>query len=225
MNGETTRFTSSAVTFRAPGEANPPTEDVPEPGTAVAPGSPLFESPDLSNAPGVLSREKFLTRMAEEDADVRVLATALRLRGYPVRTIAIGLSVSQTRIRRVLKQARTDGNLNDTLQDLTTEALPLAIEGLIDHLHHKQEWAIKATLRGMGAFRTYSQQDGTVLRDERKLEVKFTLPPNTPMPTMNPRGIVGAPREVLDAAVQTVQVEEAATLGAHEDGEEGARRG
>lgn len=201
------------------------TADGPERGTSVAPTSPLFRSPDLGDSPSAISRAKFLTRIVTEDNDIRVLATALRLRGYPIQTIAVGLDVSQARVRRALKQARLDGNLQDTLQDLTTEALPLAIEGLIDHLHDKKEWAIKATLRGLGAFRTYTQQDGTQLRDERKLEVTFTLPPHQAMPAVNPRGIVGAPREVIDAAVHEVGQPGAATLGTQPDRDTEVGRG
>lgn len=194
------QWTSDAVELRAPGKQAPQVE-----GPVWGPGGPPtrlaveFESPDLSGTPAVLTREKFLTRLAAQDEDIRVLATALRLRGYPIQTIAVGLDVPASRVRRVLKQARLDGNLHDTLADLTTEALPLAIEQLIEKLHAGEPWAIKETLRGMGAFRTYTQQDGTQVRDERKLEVTFTVPAHQTMPPMNPRGIVGAPREVVDA--------------------------
>lgn len=177
------------------------------------PTSLVFTSPDLEGSPSNVSRAKFLARVVAQDEDIRVLATALRLRGYNIQTIAVGLDVSQARVRRALKQARIDGNLADVLQDLTTEALPLAVEKLIDKLHEGDWKAIRETLRGTGAFRTYSQQDGTTIRDERKLEVKFTLPKNAAVPTMNPRGIVGAPREVIDATVQEVGQQEATGVG------------
>jgi len=180
--------------FRAPGGTIPPGLSL-----GVLPESPVIENrASVEQTPIAFARQKFFETLAQEDADLRVMATALKLRGYSVKTIATGLGVNPERIRRVLKQARRDGNLNDTLSDLTTEALPLAIEGLVDALENKEAWAIKDTLRGLGAFRTYTQSESGAGEAPKTLEVNFIMPAN-PM-LMNPKGIVGAPRiEVIDA--------------------------
>lgn len=216
MTGPDGRMVPVNIEFRAPGHENPATVPVERtPGTVTQPTSPVFEAPDVQNSPQALQRQRFLDTITTEDQDIRVLATALRLRGYSVKTIATGLDVPLARVRRVLRQSRQDGNLHDVLADLTTEALPLAVEKLIEAIDDGKAWAIQDTLKGLGAFRSYSHQDATVQRDERKLEVSFTLPTNV-VPVVNPRGIVGAPREVLDATVHAVRVEEAGSLGPHE---------
>jgi predicted transcriptional regulator len=169
--------------FRAPGDT-PELTTLPD-----APESPLIE---LGLSQVAKNRQAFIDRLTSEDQDLRVMATALKLRGYSVQTIADGLDVSVARVRRVLKQARTDGNLADVLADLTTEALPLAVEKLIEQIDKGEEWAIKETLKGTGAFRRYAQQDQTAQRDERQLQVNFIMPA---LPTaLNPKGVVGSPR-------------------------------
>jgi hypothetical protein len=209
------------IEFRAPGDRTPiapPVETAA--GTLRTPTSPLFVAPDIHTSPEAVKRQRFLATITDDDADIRVVATALRLRGYSVKTIATGLDVSAERVRRVLRQARQDGNLHDVLADLTTEALPLAVEKLIEAIGEGQVWAISDTLKGLGAFRTHQAHDGVTVRDERKLEVNFVIPAAA-MAAVNPRGIVGAPREVVDAAVHTGGQQEAATLGAQSDREAG----
>lgn len=204
--------------IRAVGEKIPLTEPL-----GVLPESPTIENLDLGTTDLDKGRAVFLANVAKEDADLRVLATALKLRGYQTKMIATGLGVSVNKIRRVLKQARMDGNLTDILTDLTTEALPLAVEKLIDALEDGQKWAVQDTLRGLGAFRTHTQTDTGQQQPSNTLEVNFIMPA-VPQ-TMNPRGIVGAPREVIDASVSPLRIEEATAVGAYPDRPAEAREG
>lgn len=197
---------------RVPGEDPPPIAPL---GVLAESLEIVNETPDLGNSTRDRARAIFMAGITKEDADIRVIATALKLRGYSVKTIAKGLVVSEQRIRRVLKQARQDGNLADVLTDLTTEALPLAVEKLIEHLEDGHEWAIRDTLKGLGAFRTHTQQDGAAGPPSNNLEVNFIMP--TMPQVMNPRGIVGAPRVVIDA----VQIPQA-TEEVSRDGSAGA---
>lgn len=182
--------------IKAPGDVSPTIEPL----GAIEPV--IVEDLDLGGGGIEKARAVFMARIAREDGDLKVLATALKLRGYSVNLIANGLGVKPDRIRRVLKQARCDGQIDDVLRDLTTDALPLAVEKLIDALENGQQWAIQDTLKGLGAFRTHHGAEGGAL-PSNNLEVNFIMP--TMPQVMNPRGIVGAPRGVIDA----VQVEEA----------------
>ena len=186
--------------FRAPGDQTPvlePPLDLPEgPNSAILIETPEERTATLTRLAAM--RATRLTNLAEEDADIRVVATALRTRGYSVPTIALRLGVSASRVRRVLKQSRIDGNLVDVLSDLTNEALPLAMEKLIEKLEDGVPWAIQQTLKGGGVFRTYHAGDGEGQKESRTLDVTFVMPA-VPQ-TMDVRGIVGAPRlEVIDA--------------------------
>jgi len=211
--------------FRAPGWSNPaidPPLDLPTgPQSAlliVAPDAP--DAPALSAAQAAKGRETRIANLAKEDADIRVLATALRLRGYAVTVIAAGLNVAVGRVRRVLKQARQDGNLVDVLADLTNEALPLAMEKLIEKLEDGAPWAIQQTLKGAGVFRNYTQRESESPKESRTLDVTFVMPA-TPQ-VMDERGIVGAPRlEVIDA----VQVEGATAEVPRDGGDRGDLEG
>lgn len=161
----------------------------------------LIEGPNPKPAPPsdamAKAREVAAQQKAEEDERLRVMATALRLRGNKVREIAQYLGLGERRVRLLLRQARQDGNLVDTLADLQFEALPLAVEKLITKLENGDWDAIKETLKGLGAFRHYSQQDNAGQQDNRQLQVNFIMPPQPQ--ALNPKGIVGTPRGVIDA--------------------------
>jgi hypothetical protein len=207
--------------FRAPGDDTPvldPPIDLPTgPNSAILIEAP--DAPDLQAARAAqlaVGRETRIANLAEEDADIRVVATALRTRGHSVPEIALRLGVPAARVRRVLKQSRMDGNLVDVLSDLTNEALPLAMEKLIEKLEDGVPWAIQQTLKGGGVFRTYHAGDGEGQKESRTLDVTFVMPA-TPQ-VMDVRGIVGAPRlEVIDA----VQVQGATAEVPRDGGDRG----
>lgn len=208
--------------YRAPGE--PPKTTVPPPADPAWEGaSPVIEGPEPKENPVVLATRARVKAAQEEDANLRVLATVLKLRGYKTTEVAKILGTDARRVIRVLRQARQDGNLDDVLADLKFEALPLAVEKLIDKLE-KGDWeAVRETLRGLGAFRTYTQQTSDGGGDNRTLNVQFIMPP-APQ-AVNPRGIVGRPREVIDATVQEVREQAPAALGQQPDGATGTGSG
>lgn len=221
--------TDPSPTFRAPGDDTPvldPPLALPDgPNSAILIEAP--DAPDLQAARAAqlaVGRETRIANLAEEDADIRVVATALRTRGHSVPEIALRLGVPAARVRRVLKQSRMDGNLVDVLSDLTNEALPLAMEKLIEKLEDGAPWAIQQTLKGGGVFRAYHAGDGEGQKESRTLDVTFVMPA-TPQ-VMDVRGIVGAPRlEVIDATVSAVRESSSAAGAPREGGAEGALGG
>mgnify|MGYP001499077816 CR=1 FL=1 len=182
-------------TFRVAGRPARVPAVAPTPTARAGDQSVAFYQPESVAA----DRGAFITQLVQEDADIRSLAVALRLRGYSRQVIAQGLGVDVARVSRVLKQARSEGTLTDVLADLTTEALPLAMEKLIEAIDEGKDWAIRDTLKGGGIFRRYTQQASETTIESRTLDVRLVMPATAV--AMNPRGIVGAPRtvEVLDA--------------------------
>jgi hypothetical protein len=156
-----------------------------------------------------------------EDDALQAVAIALRLKGYKPKEIAVAMDVPVSRVRRVLTNGRTSGALRDVVNDLQATALPLAVEKLIEKLEDGHEWAIKETLRGLGAFRTHTAQQIDTKSQSTELVVSFVQPAQ-PI-TANPAGIVGRSREeIFDAPIQTLRLQEASAVGTHEDGPEGA---
>ena len=144
-------------------------------------------------------RAAWLAERALEESEIRALVVVMTLRGYSPAVIARGLGVSRTLVRRVQRQARIDGHLDGGLTALQTEALPLAIEGLTKKLRQGDWNAIKETLRGLGAFRTYAHTDDQSQKASQTLDVTFVMPARPQL--MDAQGIIGSPRamEVIDA--------------------------
>lgn len=152
-------------------------------------------------------REARAAEKAEEIRAVRTLAVALTLTGQSVAEIAATLQVPASLVRTALKTARLDGTLVDTVQTLTAEALPLALEKLIEKLEAGEKWAIQETLHGLGAFRRYGAVDESTAVDARQLAVTFVMPA-APQP-LNEKGIVGVSRGVSRGALVGEAVGEA----------------
>lgn len=147
-------------------------------------------------------RAAFMAQIAADDESVRTMVTALRLRGYETATIAKGLGITVEQVRRVMKQSRMDGNLNDVTQELMSGALPMAVEALMTHLREGRPYAVKATLQGLGAFQAHHAKPAEPTAKSNALEITFTMP--TAPAAMNPRGIVGAPRGQLTAGSESM---------------------
>lgn len=158
----------------------------PETTPVIPNGEPMAPPEGVDSRKGTLTR---LANLAKEDDDLEPVLIALRLRKYTQKQIADGLGLDVQRVRRLLARARSGGRFADVLEDLTTEAVPLAVEGLLDHLRDGREWAIKETLHGMGLFRTYSDQQSSSVKQETTLSVTFTVP-EKPI-VLDPQNIVG----------------------------------
>lgn len=165
----------------------------------------------------VLDAEQGDLATLDDDA-LNAVSIALRVKGYTAKQIAVAMAVPIEQVRRVLRNGRLSGKLRDVVQDLQASALPLAVEQLIEKLEAGEPWAIKETLRGLGAFQTHSAQQVESKHTSTELSVTFVNAPGAPM-AINPNGIVGRARglEVIDAPVQALRLEEATEVGAHAD--------
>lgn len=173
------------------------------------PGGGAGAPPDEPSAPPVTpldlsapKTEGMLSAVEWGDAQVEGAVLGLRLKGVPATQIAPALGVPLERVRRILRTVRVDKRLNDVLVDLTHDALPRAVEQLIAKIDQGKDWAIKDTLKGLGAFRSYRQQEThRETEDLRTLHVTFETPASPVL--LNPANIVGVPRavprEVIDA--------------------------
>lgn len=159
-----------------------------------------------------------LEAIQRDDAAMRGVLLALKIQGYSAKSLADLFAMDVTRVRRILRQARADGALNDVTQDLLTDALPLAVEKLVDALEKGETWAIQDTLKGLGAFKTHTAGDHGGGAAQTNLEVTFVMP-DRPV-VVDAKAMVGVPRETRHA----LPVGRTASVGAYPEGDEGARR-
>lgn len=171
--------------------------------------------------------ETLSAQISDQDAEVEGVVVALRMQGVTVRDIGLAIGADTRRVQRILRNARAGGKVNDVLVDLTHQALPAAIEKLLEKIDEGKAWAIKDTLKGLGAFRTYRQQETHRETDElRTLRVSVEMPAH-PL-VLNPANVVGVPRtravEVIDAVPVRSPAEILSLAGGEEGGaDEGGR--
>ncbi len=172
------------------------------------------QTPAFFEAPAVLSE------ITLADAERQGIVVALRLKGVPITRIADLVQTHPTDVRRILRNAREAGDLNDVLVDLTHDALPRAVEKLLDALDDGEPWAIQQTLKGLGAFKTYRQQEthGSQI-DERTLHVQFEMP-DQPV-VVHPENIVGRPKGRIEEGADAVRVGRATPVLSLTGGEAG----
>ncbi len=145
-----------------------------------------------------LTAEQRLTLL---DREREPMVVALRLKGVALSRIADICQCPPDEVRRILRNVRARGELDDVTADLLHDALPRSVEQLLAALDRGEAWAIQHTLKGLGAFKTYRQQDQhTDLTEERTLHVTFDT--SGPPIAVQPGNIVGVPRGELPATPQ-----------------------
>lgn len=89
------------------------------------------------------------------------IVAALKTEGYTRKQIAKALQMTQAGVHWCIRKARErellKAGMAETLELLENEALPLAVEGLLNDLRKGNQAAYLATLQGKGLLRSYNQ--------------------------------------------------------------------
>lgn len=101
---------------------------------------------------------------------------ALRLVGMRIPDIAEKLAITENTVRQHLYVARAKGKLSDVGPILDHQAVPLAIENLINGLEEQDKDYTLEVLRGRGAFRTHTHQASTGSVGPMHLQIQVELP-------------------------------------------------
>jgi predicted transcriptional regulator len=155
----------------------------------------MFPVLDLSGVPE--SAETRRRRAAQSDTPEtrRVKANTLLLmqtQGYSRKDIGKTLGMTETAVKHALTRARHANRLDDLRRTLEIDSRALAIEGLNYHLEKRDKEAIFKTLKGLGDFRTYTNNrhdSGGVLG----------MPPLTVTIVNNP-GTVGRAEKIIESS-------------------------
>jgi hypothetical protein len=191
---------SAAVSSRAMFQ-----DDDPEPDTAIA----TLPPDELLDIPEVQVRKKGEGKgRAKVEADAqRALIGGLYVMRYTRDEISRVLDVSVGTVDRVLAKLRSDKKLRegfeDTLERVNNEALPLAMESLLDHLgKHDKEMTIE-TLKGRGVFRNYNntKTEGGSAQPTRTFTVNIVNAPGQAQIAVPSDAIRGVPRTLDVAAI------------------------
>lgn len=186
-----------AIRFVAPARRETPV--APMTGTVVVGATgvvlPVGEPPPAAplEAPVSTNAHNEAVQDACREFDVHVVE--MRAAGFSVREIARETHSNIKRIERALRRAREAGILHDVENDLKHDIVPLAVEKLRGKVAAGDWDAIRETLRGTGTFRTFSQNKSDITERSMTLAVNFTLPEDRPPLVVNPRNIIGTPRE------------------------------
>jgi DNA-binding CsgD family transcriptional regulator len=133
-------------------------------------------------------------RMAEVCAD--------RMQGLTYREIAELRGISVKTIGNLLYEARQRAHIRDVPDLLTHQALPLAVDNLVEGLRQGDQKYTLATLKGLGAFATHAKQEQNINANAgMTLTLKVEMPEGREVrdPETLIGEVVGLPR-VLDAA-------------------------
>jgi predicted transcriptional regulator len=132
--------------------------------------------------------------------DEQTIALALRLQGYSMAEIARHLGVGTGKVSRLLAKFRDSAELDDVRFRLQHEAVPMAVDGLIEGLAAGNEAMILETLKGTGYL---SPGRAEVPASNMVFQVNVTYPDGHPPSMQMVHGeVVGSPRrlEASDAA-------------------------
>lgn len=155
-------------------------------------------APDTRFQPGNPGRKELPEELYADRATVVV---ALRLEGYSYAEIQERTGLTVTQIRYACRKARAAGKLQDVLQLVDNEAVPQAVENLVDKLRAGDWEATRETLRGRGVFRNFShnKNEGTPGVTLPNLNIEIVNPSGGALPTVivnTDRGaVVGTERE------------------------------
>jgi hypothetical protein len=122
---------------------------------------------------------------------------ALRLVGMSVPEIAERLAIAENTVRSHLYVARAKGKLMDVGPILDHQAVPLAIENLMNGLAEQDKDYTLEVLRGRGAFRTHTHQASTGSVGPMNLQINVELPKGAHGNIIDvmPGQVMGKPRE------------------------------
>jgi hypothetical protein len=122
---------------------------------------------------------------------------ALRLVGMTVPQIAEKLAMAENTVRSHLYVARAKGKLTDVGPILDHQAVPLAMENLLNGLEEGDKDYTLEVLKGRGAFRTHTHQASTGSVGPMHLQIQVELPRGVQgnVIDVTPGQVMGKPRE------------------------------
>lgn len=135
--------------------------------------------------------------------EIDAFVIAYRLLGRTVDQIAEELALPKWRVDRALIKARASAKLMDVEHLLQHVALPLAADQLIAGVRSGDKDYVLETLKGRGALRQHTKNDGGLINNGNVLNVTFELPPGVDPHNIADGAIVGVERvidgETVDA--------------------------
>ncbi len=153
------------------------------------------------------ARERGLANRARKSKRRMALVLAYTSLGHTAPQIAKELNCAVSTVREMQLRLRATGTLDDVVQRLERIAVPEAVDGLIEALQDRKQWAIQDTLKGRGYLLSGAGGGGAALQTgpPPALNVNIVLAPGVPQddPRLKPipGNIVGAPRLSADVPV------------------------
>lgn len=148
-----------------------------------------------------LARERSAERRITRGRRRQALVLAYSALGHTTRQIAAELGVTPATVRQMQFQLRKAGTLDDVVTRIEKIAVPLAVDGLIEALEDRAQWAIQDTLHGRGVLAKGGAGGAAAAMmsgPPPSLTVNVVLAPGVPAndPRLKPipGNIVGTPR-------------------------------
>lgn len=163
------------------------------------------EAPRRTPNDMALARERGAANRARRNKRRIALVLAYSALGHTAKQIAEELNCGIATVREILLRLRQAGTLNDVVEKLEKVAVPEAVDGLIEALQNREEWAITNTLKGRGYLVTSGGGGGNAMQTgpPPPLTVNVVLAPGVPQndPRLKPipGNIIGAPRTLGSA--------------------------
>lgn len=173
---------------------------MPAPGDTERPLVARDEPPRRQPNDMKLARERGAMNRARRSKRRMALVLAYSSLGHTAPQIAAELGCAVATVREMQLRLRQTGTLDDVVQKLERIAVPEAVDGLIEALQDRKQWAIQDTLKGRGFLLSGSGGAGAALQmgPPPPLTVNVVLAPGVPQddPRLKPipGNIVGAPR-------------------------------
>ena len=176
----------------------------PEPGATPVEPEPELTGTVVVGAEGIILPERFgpptkgqpvPAKGVHPSAEFDTIVLAFKGLGYTGPEIAALIGDNENRVYRSLARSRKRGLLvNDVIDDLQHDILPLAVEQLRKRLRAGDD--VVQTLKGLGAFRSFTQKtEHRESENLNRLEVVFEIPEDRPVLTLTPGNVVGRPAE------------------------------
>lgn len=128
----------------------------------------------------------------------RALVLAYSMLGHTAKQIAAESGLGVATVRDIQLRLRQEKKLDVVVAMIEQQAVPLAVEGLIEALHAGEKWAIQDTLKGRGYLVTSGANGAIQSGPPPPLTVNIMLAPGVPQddPRLKPvpGNIVGVPR-------------------------------
>jgi hypothetical protein len=116
-----------------------------------------------------------------------LICLALRLEGYTYKEIEARTGLSDEQVRYACRKARRAGKLRDVIDIIDNEAVPQAVENLLDYLRKGDKEATFKILDGRGVFRKFNNnknEGGAGQSGIPPLQINILSPSGGELPTV-----------------------------------------